>query len=101
MIEPKVVGVWPDQGLTLTASEGEREMKYKVMSQERNKDYPKKIIIARFENQGMAMWAATIFTAHKIFGRDNIYWVEKGKKSFVPCTAINPEHFNLYIPDKS
>ena len=74
-------------------------MKYKLMSQTKD-DERRENLIGTFANQGMAMWAATLFTAHKVFGRDNLYWIQKGKKSFVPCTVIDPDSFNLYIPEK-
>ena len=72
-------------------------MRFKLMKQVRNISNPDATnqVIGRFTNLNDALWAATIFASHKIFAMTYIFWVEDGKKSYSPSSAINPESFNL------
>ncbi len=55
--------------------------------------------IATFKSEGDALWAATVYQAHKILGKNHRHWVEvrEGKhiRVLYPAAVINPQIFNL------
>jgi hypothetical protein len=56
--------------------------------------------LAIFVAPGDALWAATVFQAHKIYGDRFQHFVRTGKIIEYPVEAIDPAIFNLIGRDK-
>ncbi len=51
--------------------------------------------VAHFRSESDALWAATIFEAHKVIGKDYQSYVTDGKRVFYPSATLPAGTFNL------
>jgi hypothetical protein len=69
------------------------QLKYKLIRKDRKtaQEYE----IARFLSEGDALWAATVFAAHKVFGTRHQTYVTNGKNIWYPSTKLPMDTFNI------
>ena len=70
-----------------------KTMKYKLMRRDRKNDT--EFLIARFYCEGDALWAATVFEAHKVIGARCQCYVTDGKRISYPAGKLPANTFNL------
>lgn len=71
-------------------------MKAKLMRYDR--ETGTNYFMATFAAKGDALWAATIFEAHKSISRRFGHYVQFGKEIHYPSGALDPEMFLLAKP---
>ena len=57
-------------------------------------DPPEAIEVGRFKSLGDALWSATVFASHKGW-QGYVHYVVRGKKTYHPSSALNPNDFNF------
>jgi len=72
-----------------------KKLKLKWSLIRRHRKDETEFLVGKFYSESDALWAATVFAAHKVIGKDYQSYVTDGKHVFYPSATIPQQAFNL------